>query len=154
TGSAPSIRLKARGLSLKKSALQAATGIDGDGTLDADVSLDVPAGATRGTGPDFATASGSIRLGGKGLAIQGGTVNVPMMGPMTPQDLRGVSLARVGLALPIEKGLGTLKAFHVDGSDIEIRATGTVKLARAFAYAEPDVVFRLRPLPDFLRRIG
>ena len=45
-------------------------GIDGDGTVDADVSLDVPAGCAR-PGPDYATASGNVRLGGKGLAIQG-----------------------------------------------------------------------------------
>jgi type II secretion system protein N len=154
TGSAPSIRLKARGLSLRKSALQAMTGIDADGTLDADLSLDVPAGGARGAGPDLGSASGTVRLGGKGLAIQGGTVNVPMMGQTMAQGIPAVALGALELELPIEKGLGTLKTFHVDGADLEVRATGTVKLARALAYAEPDIVFRIRPLPDFLRRLG
>lgn len=154
TGSAPSLRLKARGLSLKKSAVQALSGVDVDGTLDADVSLDIPAGGGRGTGPDLASASGSVRLGGKGLAVQGGTVSVPMGGQSMPYDLPAVALGALEVELPIEKGLGTLKAFHLDGADLEVRATGTVKLARALAYAEPDVVFRLRPLPEFVKRVG
>lgn len=153
-GSAPSFRLRATGLSLKKSALQAMTGVEVDGALDADVSLDVPAGGARGAGPDLGAASGSVRLGGKGLAIQGGTVNVPVGGQTMPQGVPAVNLGALEVELPFEKGLGTLKTFHVDGADLEVRATGTVKLARALAYAEPDVVFRLRPLPDFLRRLG
>jgi type II secretion system protein N len=150
TGSAPSIRLRARGLSLKKSALQAMTGIDADGTLDGDLSLDIPSGTARGAGPDLALASGSVRLGGKGLSIQGGTLTLPMM----PLDLPAASLGVLELELPIEKGLGTLKTFHLEGPDLEVRATGTVKLARVLAYAEPDVAFRLRALPDFVRRVG
>ena len=68
--------------------------------VDADVSLDVPAGAARGPGPDYATASGNVRLGGKGLAIQGGTVNIPMMDQMTPQDLPAVNLGSLELSCP------------------------------------------------------
>jgi len=150
TGSAPSIRLKVRGLSLKKSALQAMTGVNADGTLDADLSLDIPAGGARGAGPDLAAASGSLRLGGKGLAVQGGSLTLPMM----PLDLPAASLGALEVEIPIEKGLGTIKSFHLDGADMEVRATGTVKLARALAYAEPDVLFRLRALPDFVKRVG
>jgi len=150
TGSAPSIQLKARGLSLKKSALQAMTGIDADGTLDADLSLDIPAGGGRGAEPDLAAASGNVRLGGKGLAVQGGSLTLPTM----PLDLPAANLGALEVEIPIEKGLGTLKTFHLEGPDLEVRATGTVKLARALAYAEPDVVFRLRAMPDFVRRVG
>lgn len=151
TGSAPSIRLKARGLSLKKSALQAMTGVDADGTLDADLSLDIPAGGARGaTGPDLAAASGLLRLGGKGLAVQGGSLTLPMM----PVDLPAANLGALEVEIPFEKGLGTIKTFHLDGTDMEVRASGTVKLARALAYAEPDVLLRLRALPDFTKRVG
>jgi type II secretion system protein N len=150
TGSAPSIRLKVRGLSLKKSALQAMTGVDADGTLDADLSLDIPAGGARGSGPDLAAATGNLRLGGKGLAVQGGSLTLPMM----PLDLPAASLGALEVEIPIEKGLGTIKTFHLDGTDVEVRASGTVKLARALAYAEPDVLFRLRALPDFVKRVG
>jgi len=149
TGSAPSIRLKVRGLSLKKSVLQAVTGVDADGTLDADLSLDIPGGA-RGAGPDLAAASGTLRLGGKGLALQGGSLSLPMM----PLDLPAASLGALEVEIPFEKGLGTIKTFHLDGADMEVRASGTVKLARALAYAEPDVLFRLRALPDFVKRVS
>ncbi len=29
-----------------------------------------------------------------------------------------------------------------------------MRLARAVAYCEPDVTLRIRPMPDFLRRMG
>jgi type II secretion system protein N len=154
TGSAPRLRLKFSKLALRRANMQGLTGVDADGTLSGELSLDVPAGTARGSDPDFSQASGRLRLAGVGLAILGGTVTVPIFNQMTPVDLPPITLGKLDAEMPVERGTGTLKSFRLEGSDLEIQASGTLKLARALGYAEPDVVFRIRANPDFIRRMG
>jgi len=154
TGSTPRLRLHFERLSLGKAGVGAFTGVDAVGTLGGEVSLDIPASGPQGGQADLSQASGRIKITGTGLEVKGGTVTIPLMGQMTPVDLPPVNFGQLDAELPIEKGLGTLKALRLEGPELDIQGTGTVRLARAVAYFEPDVALRIRPMPDFLRRMG
>lgn len=154
TGSAPKLRVHFDRLSLGKAGVGALTGVDAVGTLDGELSLDIPTSGPQGGQPDLSQASGRIQLTGTGLEVKGGTVTIPLMGQMTPVDLPPVNFGKLDAELPIDKGVGTLKALRLEGPELDIQGTGTVRLARAVAYCEPDVTLRIRPMPDFLRRMG
>ena len=154
TGSAPRLRVHFDQVSLGKAGVGALTGVDAVGTLEGELSLDIPTSGPQGGQPDPSQASGRLRLTGTGLEVKGGTLTIPLMGQLTPVDLPPVNFGRLDVDLPIEKGVGTLKALRLEGPELDIQASGTVRLARAFAYCEPDVTLRIRPMPDFLRRMG
>ena len=154
TGSAPKVRVHFDHLSLAKAGVALFTGVDAVGTLDGDLSLDIPTTGPQGSQSDLSQASGRLRLGGTGLEVKGGTVTIPMMGQPTPVDLPPVNFGKLDADLPIERGTGTVKALRIDGPELDIQATGTVRLARALAYSEPDLSLRIRPSADFLRRMG
>ncbi|HEY1907098.1 MAG TPA: type II secretion system protein GspN [Myxococcaceae bacterium] len=154
TGSAPKIRLHFDRLSLAKAGLAALTGVDAVGTLEGELSLDVPTTGPQGGQPDLSQATGRLRLMGNGLEVKGGTLTIPLMGQMTPVDLPPVNFGKLDAELPIERGIGTVKNLRIEGPELDIQATGTVRLARALAYSEPDLSLRIRPAADFLRRMG
>ena len=154
TGSAPRLRLHFDHLSLARAGVAALTGVDVVGTLDGELSLDIPTSGPQGGQPDLSQASGRLRLAGNGLEVKGGTLTVPLMGQMTPVDLPPVNFGKLDAELPIERGIGTLKALRLEGPELDIQASGTVRLARALPYSEPDLSLRIRPTPDFLRRMG
>jgi len=153
-GSAPKLRVHFEHLALARAGVAALTGVDAVGTVDGELSLDIPTSGPQGGQPDLSQASGRLRLTGNGLEVQGGTVTVPLMGQMTPVDLPPVNFGKLEAELPIERGVGTLKALRLEGPELDIQASGTVRLARALPYSEPDLTFRIRPNPDFLRRMG
>lgn len=153
-GSAPRLRVHFDHLSLSKAGVAALTGVDAVGTLDGELSLDIPTSSPGSGQPDLSHASGRLRLSGSGLEVKGGTVTVPLMGQMTPVDLPPVNFGKLDAELPIERGTGTLKALRIEGPELDIQASGTVRLARALPYSEPDIVLRIRPTADFLRRMG
>ena len=134
--------------------MAALTGVEVVGTLDGELSLDIPTSGPQGGQPDLSQASGRLRLGGSGLEVKGGTVTIPLMGQMTPVDLPPVNFGKLDAQLPIERGTGTVKALRIEGPELDIQATGTVRLARALPYSEPDLSLRIRPSADFLRRMG
>lgn len=154
TGSAPKLRVHFDHLSLAKAGVAALTGVEVVGTLDGELSLDIPTSGPQGGQPDLSQASGRLRLGGSGLEVKGGTVTIPLMGQMTPVDLPPVNFGKLDAQLPIERGTGTVKALRIEGPELDIQATGTVRLARALPYSEPDLSLRIRPSADFLRRMG
>jgi type II secretion system protein N len=154
TGSATKLRVHFDHLSLARAGVATLTGVEAVGTLDGELSLDVPVTGPQGGQPDLSQASGRLRLGGTGLEVKGGTITIPLMGQPTPVDLPPVNFGKLDAELPIERGVGTLKTFRVEGPELDIQATGTVRLARALAYAEPDLSLRIRPSADFLRRMG
>jgi len=141
-------------LSLAKAGVAALTGVDAVGSLDGELSLDVPTSGPQGGQPDLSQATGRLRLTGTGLEVKGGTVTIPLMGQPTPVDLPPVNFGRLDAEMPIERGIGTVKALRLEGPELDIQASGTVKLARALPYSEPDLTLRIRPNPDFLRRMG
>jgi type II secretion system protein N len=148
------VRLHFDHLSLAKAEVAALTGVDVVGSLDGELSLDIPTTGPQGGQPDLSQASGRLRLAGSGLEVKGGTVTIPLMGQPTPVDLPPVNFGRLDAEMPIERGIGTLKGLRLEGPELDIQASGTVRLARAVPYSEPDVVLRIRPNPDFLRRMG
>jgi type II secretion system protein N len=154
TGGAPKYRVHFDRLSLGKAGVGTLTGVDAVGTVDGELSLDVPTSGPQGGQPDLSQASGRVRLTGTGLEVKGGTVTIPLMGQPTPVDLPPLNFGRLDADIPIDKGVGTIKALRLEGPDLDIQGTGTVRLARAIVYAEPDVTLRIRPMPDFLRRMG
>jgi type II secretion system protein N len=154
TGSGQKFRVHFDHLALKEAGIAALTGVDAVGTLDGELSLDVPTTGP-GTGqPDLSQASGTLRLRGNGLEVKGGTVTIPLMGQPTPVDLPPVNFGRLDAEVPIERGTGTVKAMRLEGPELDLQASGTVRLARALAYSEPDLLLRIRPNPDFLKRMG
>jgi len=142
------------GLKTSTGNLKGFTGMDLDGTLEGALSLDVPRGAGAAAGFDFSKANGSVRLNGAGLVIKGGTVTVPMYGTPTPMDLPRITLGDVRALLNIVEGAGTLEEMQGKSSDLELRGSGTLKLARRFEYSEPAMEFRIKADPDFVKRLG
>ncbi len=153
-GTAPKLRVHFDRLSLAKAGVAALTGVEAVGTIDGELSLDVPSTGPQGGQPDLSQASGRLRLGGNGLEVKGGTVTLPLMGQPTPVDLPPVNFGRLDAEIPFERGIGTVKALRLEGPELDIQASGTVRLARALPYSEPDLTLRIRPAPDFLRRMG
>jgi type II secretion system protein N len=149
TGSAPKLRVHFDHLSLAQAGVAALTGVEAVGTLDGELSLDIPTSGPQGGQPDLSQASGRLRLGGSGLEVKGGTVTIPLMGQMTPVDLPPVNFGKLAAELPIERGTGTVKALRIEGPELDIQATGTVRLARALPYSEPDLSLRIPPQRRF-----
>lgn len=154
TGRASKLRVHFDHLDLARAGLATLTGVDAVGTVEGELSLDVPASGPQGGQPDLSQASGRLRLRGSGLEVKGGTITVPLMGQMTPLDLPPVNFGKLEAELPIERGTGTVKALRIEGPELDIQATGTVRLARALPYSEPDLSLRIRPSAEFLRRMG
>lgn len=154
TTTAPKLRVHFDHLALAKAGVAALTGVDAVGMLDGELSLDIPTTGPRGGQPDLSQASGRLKLTGTGLEVKGGTVTVPLMGQPTPVDLPPVNFGRLDAEVPIERGTGTVRALRIEGPELDIQASGTVRLARALPYSEPDLTLRIRPSPDFLRRMG
>ena len=153
-GSLTRLRLHFDRLNLARAGLAALTGVDAVGTVQGELSLDIPTSGAQGGQLDLSQASGRLRLGGSGLEVKGGTVTIPLMGQMTPVDLPPVNFGKLEAELPIERGTGTVKALRIEGPELDIQATGTLRLARAVPYSEPDLSLRIRPSAEFLRRMG
>lgn len=149
--SGQSLRLKLSGLNLAQANLKAFAGIDAEGRVDGELALDMP--LVRGE-PDLSQASGVLRLTGMDLNVLGGTVTVPMFGTPTPVDLPRAALGTLDGEVTFEKGSGTVQRFHIKGQDVESLTTGTVKMGRRPEYVELALGFRLRPEPEFLKRLG
>lgn len=154
TGTPTKLRVHFDHLNLAKAGVAALTGVDAVGTVDGELALDIPTTGPQGGQPDLSQASGRLRLGGNGLEVKGGTVTIPLMGQPTPVDLPPVNFGKLEAELPFERGNGTVKALRIEGPELDIQATGTVRLARAVPYSEPDLSLRIRPSADFLRRMG
>jgi type II secretion system protein N len=149
--SGQSIRLKVSGLDLAQANLRALSGVDAEGKLDGELSLDMP--VVRGEA-DLSQATGSLRLNGTDLLVRGGSVTVPMFGTPTPVDLPETALGTLDGEVSFEKGAGTVQRLHLKGQDVEVLTSGTVKLARRAEYVELALALRLRPDAAFLKRLG
>jgi type II secretion system protein N len=152
--------IDAEGLDLSKGNLKGFSGIDFSGEVEAHVDLSVPRAAAAPNAPaepDLAQASGAISLNTKALAINGGTANItiPQFGPEpTPVDLPKIVLGDIGGRIKLEKGAATIEELKSTSPDIELNVTGTVKLAKRLEYSEPAIEVRLKPDPEFQKRLG
>jgi type II secretion system protein N len=149
--SGQSLRLKLTGIDLARANLKALAGIDAEGKVDGELSLDMP--LVRGE-PDLSQASGVMRLNGTDLTVVGGTLTVPIFGTSTSVELPRAALGMVDGEVTFEKGAGTVQRFHVKGQDLESLTTGTVKMGRRPEYVELALGLRLRPEAELLKRLG
>ena len=144
---------------LSKGNVKGFTGIDFAGTIDAAIDLSIPRAAV-GTGPaepDLGQASGTITLSTRDLTINGGTVSVPIpqYGPEpTPLDLPKIVIGEVSSKFTFDKGAGTVDEFKSKSADLELALSGTLKLAKRVEYIEPAMELRVKPDPEFQKRLG
>lgn len=153
------VRVDAEDLNLASSDLKEFSGIDFAGDLEAHIDLTLPRVAVGGgpAEPDLSQATGTISLEGHQLAINGGsmTMVIPQFGPEpTPLDLPKIVFGEVTGKLKFEKGQGTIEKFEAKSNDLELQATGSLKLAKRMEYAEPNIEVRFKPDPEFQKRLG
>jgi type II secretion system protein N len=151
--------LEASDLDLSGGNMKAFSGLDLTGTLSGRFTLDVPRTTPPGPGqrsaaPDFAQASGSLVLEGDEVGINGGTVTVPMYGQPTPVDLPKIALGDLNARIVFDKGQGKVDALDAQSTDVDLRGSGTVKLARRLELSELNVELRFKPDPQFQKRLG
>jgi type II secretion system protein N len=142
---------------LSKGNLKSFSGIDLGGELNGVVNLSIPVSGQPGApmyALDFGQSKGTVSLKGESLMINGGTVTVPMMGEPTPMDLPKVGIGNLDGLITFDKGTGTIEKFQTKSEELEIRATGTLKLAKKLDYSVPAVDIRLKAEPALTSRLG
>ncbi len=154
------VQLDAEGLDLSKGNLKGFSGVDFAGKVEAHVDLTIPRSAAAPNAPaepDLSQASGTISLTTSELAINGGTANItiPQFGPEpTPVDLPKIVIGDVSGKLKIDKGATTIEEFKSKSADLELALSGTIKLAKKVDYCEPNLELRVKPDPEFQKRLG
>jgi len=154
------VKVDADDVDLSKGNLKGFSGIDFSGVVDAHLDLTLPKAAAAGGAPaepDLSQASGSFSLATKALSINGGTMNIPIpqFGPEpTPVDLPKIVLGDLGGKVKIDKGAATVDELKNSSPDIELNVGGTVKLARRLPYSEANLEVRVKPDPEFQKRLG
>ncbi|MFZ5471065.1 MAG: type II secretion system protein GspN [Myxococcota bacterium] len=147
-------------LDLSQGNLKGFSGVDLTGKLSGRVELSIPritVGGAKIAEPDLGQASGFFRLELTNVTVNGGTVQVaiPMYGPEpTPIDLPKVVLGDIEGKMKVVKGQGTLESFTAKGQGLEVKGSGTLKLAKRLSYAEPNLEVRLKADPDFVKSLG
>ncbi|MBK7861652.1 MAG: type II secretion system protein GspN [Archangiaceae bacterium] len=145
-------------LDMSKGNMKGFSGIDFAGTISGEVDLKIPKASVGGGAaePDFGATSGTVALETKGLTINGGTVNMVLaqFGPEpTPLDLPKIGVGDLA-KLSFDKGAGKVDDFHAKSSDLELQASGTLKLAKRIEYSEPSIEVRIKAEPEFVKRLG
>ena len=153
-----SIRVQLDGLNAADERLRTLSGLDLAGRARGRLSLDIPKAPptplAKTRDPDLSQAKGSLLLNVDQLTVNGGTLKIPIDGEMTPVDLPRIAIGDVEAKINFQKGLGTIEKFQAKGSDVDLLATGTVKLSKRLEYSEPNVDVRMKLEPDFTRRLG
>ena len=150
--SARSLDLTLEGLSLSGGNLKGFSGLDLEGTVDGQLTLDVPAvtgpeaKGGHANDPNLAEASGGASLNLKRVTIRGGTLPGSF-----PLDLPRLVLGNVDANLKFEKGQGTLDRLTAQGGDLEVRGIGTLKLAKQLSYSEMTLGVKMKPTPELLK---
>jgi type II secretion system protein N len=154
------LRVDVDGLDLSKGNLKGFSGIDFSGEVEAHLDLSIPRGAP-GPGapvePDLTKASGTLSLETKGLSINGGTANItiPQFGPEpTPVDLPKIVLGDLSGRVKVDNGAATFEEFKSKSADLETAISGTLKLGKKLEYSEAALEVRVKPDPEFQKRLG
>lgn len=160
-GGLTSISVKVEGddLDLSKGNLKGFTGVDFAGTVDFAAALSMPRVSIGGGAaePDLGAATGTFTLETRGVAINGGTMNIviPMYGSEpTPLDLPKIVVGDITGKVKFEKGAGTVEEFKSKSPDLEGNVSGTIKLAKVLQYSEANLEIRFKPDPEFQKRLG
>jgi type II secretion system protein N len=154
------VRLDVDDLDLAQGNLKGFSGIDFSGEVEAHVDLTMPRTAAAPGAPaepDLSQASGTMTLTTKNLSINGGTANITIaqFGPEpTPVDLPKIVLGDLNGRIKFEKGAATVEEFQSKSADLETKISGTLKLAKRLEYSEPALEIRVKPDPEFQKRLG
>lgn len=155
-----SLRLNLNNLDPGDPSFRTFSGLDMSGKINGSLSLEIPKSGPSGPTaakvrePDLSRAGGTLTLNSEQLLVKGGTLTVPVYGEMTPIDLPKIALGAVEVKIKFEKGLGTIESFQSKGEDLDLSATGTLKLAKRIDYSEANVAIRLKAEPGFTNRLG
>jgi type II secretion system protein N len=153
-----SLRFELEDVNLADPILKTLSGLELSGKLRGRLSLDIPKTAPNPAAkvrePDLSQAKGTLSVHLDQLAVNGGTMKVPMYGEMTPIDLPRIAVGDCEAKINFEKGLGTIEKFQAKGSDVDIAATGTLKLSKRLEYSEANVDLKLKLEDGFKNRLG
>lgn len=150
------VRLSGSGLDPADATVKSFSGIDAEGKLDGEVSLNIPAepGRAAAVGLDLSHASGVVTLSGSRLLVKGGTVTVPYYGQPTPFDLPRIALGEVDGRITFEDGKGKVEHFAVKSDDLQLTFDGGITLGRRIDFSELNLTLRVKAQPEFLKRVG
>lgn len=157
-----SLRLKVdvEDVDVSKGNLKGFSGIDFSGVVNAALDVTLPKGqaaAGMPAEPDLSLASGTLSLSTRALAINGGTANItiPQFGPEpTPVDLPKIVVGDLGGKVKLDKGTATVEELKNVSPDISLDVSGTMKLAKRLPYSEANLEIRVKPDPEFQKRLG
>jgi type II secretion system protein N len=157
-----SLRVRLENLDPSKGNLKNFTGLDLEGRLSGSLALTMPpaaAGAGIKAGePDLSQADGELALDGN-LQLKGSVAGTGMAGQgiiaaAFPGGLPAIPLGDVQGLIRFEKGQGTVETFQTKSDQVEVRASGTVKLKQRLQYTEPAVDVKLRVEPELTKNLG
>jgi type II secretion system protein N len=152
------LRLDLENLNPSDETLKNLSGLDLAGRANGRLSLEIPKTAPTPTAkvrePDLSQAKGTLSLNLNQMVVNGGTVKVPIYGEMTPLDLPKIAIGDVEAKINFQKGMGTIEKFQAKGADIDLMASGTLRLSKRLEYSEPNVDVKLKLDSDFTKRLG
>jgi type II secretion system protein N len=157
-----SVQVRLENLDPAKGNLKNFSGLDLEGRLSGSLVLTMPpaaAGAGIKAGePDLSQADGELALDGnlqlKGSVAGTGVASQGIVAAAFPGGLPAIPLGDVQGLVRFEKGTGTVETFQTKSEQVEIRATGTLKLKQRLQYTEPTVDVKLRVEPELTKSLG
>ncbi|MBS2029037.1 MAG: type II secretion system protein GspN [Deltaproteobacteria bacterium] len=129
------IELHGQNLELARAGLKPLVGLDMEGKLKFDVDMTVNT-------TDFTKTVGSIKVSGKELALNGGTVSMI--------DLPKATLGTLDVKLKAESGKTNIETFTLQGGDIDAKADGDINLAPALQTSRLKAKVEFKPGEDWL----
>ncbi|WP_224369467.1 type II secretion system protein GspN [Hyalangium versicolor] len=157
------VSMKLSKLDPSQSNLKGFTGLDLEGSLSGSLNLTLPTppGANGKAGePDLSQADGELLLDGQNLLLKGSVegVGVSSKGSpvalLFPGGLPQIPVGELTAQIRFEKGQGTVDALKLGSDQLEIRGTGTVKLAKRIQYSEPAMDVKIRVEPELVKALG
>jgi type II secretion system protein N len=153
-----SIQLDFNGLNTSDPNFKEVTGVDATGKISGRLSLDMPMstvpGPSKSKEADLSQANGALSFKLDRVVVNGGTITVPVMGQPMLVPLEKLSIGDLEARVKFEKGQGRIEKFQGKGDDLEVLASGTIKLARQVDYAESNIDLKLKFDPDAQKRLG
>lgn len=130
------IVVNGHGLQLARAGLKPAIGLELEGKLELAVDLTTSADASKG--------SGTVKLTGKELVLNGGTVN--------NFDLPKAQLGALEIKIEADQGKAKLDKFSIQGTDLEASGEGEVTLASRLPASQMKVKLQFKPAEAWLKQ--
>ncbi|MDY7225450.1 type II secretion system protein GspN [Hyalangium rubrum] len=157
------LQVRLDGLDPSKGNLKGFSGLDLEGRLSGVINLTLPPGPAGANGkpgePDLSLADGEFSLDGQNLKLNGSVpgVGVAGSGPVAllfPGGLPAVPMGEVQALIRFDKGQGTVETLRTRSDQLELQATGTLRLKQRLQYSEPAMDVRLRVEPELVKNLG